>query len=575
MKIISQFLKYLKPYWWKEVVIFLLIMIETISSLAFPYIMKIIIDEAFPQKDYTLLIQMVLLMVIISSLGLGFSFFSGYLYTWVSNRIMVSMRDDLFQHLIKLPMSFFDQHRIGDIVHRLNSEVDNIQIFITSSALRLVNSCLTISGLTIALCWLNYRLFLISLFLPALVAICVKFFQPRIRRITEHVQFKGAEILDFLIDRFEKVKQVQIYNGSDHEARSLGEKLEDLCGLNMDRAVNHLSMRSISIFIMSLTPILIFGLAGPDVMDGVMSLGALLAFVNYLYRIFDPFRELNRLYLDLVRAYVSMQRVFEFMCFSHTPSGDTVVSKNLCSISFRNVSFGYSERAVLQNFTFEFQRGKNYALVGASGCGKSTVIDLLCQFYRLTDGKILIGDIDSKLIDTSSLRDRIGLVTQSNQLFDTTILNNIRYGQFNSTDEDVNQAVNLSGLRGHGIDSEADLEKKAVVLSGGQKQRVAIARAIHKDADILILDEATSALDSDQEREILENLCQLYCDKMIIFISHRLSAVKYADEIVCVKGGCVVEHGHHDDLVRKRGFYWRLFKEQLETERSDYRLLQA
>jgi ABC-type multidrug transport system fused ATPase/permease subunit len=214
------------------------------------------------------------------------------------------------------------------------------------------------------------------------------------------------------------------------------------------------------------------------------------------------------------------------------------------------------------------EAGKKYALAGTSGCGKSTLINLLCNFYQAQSGHIYLGNIEIKDYDLHELRSKIALVTQDNQLFHDTIWDNIKYGNFESSDLEIEEASQLTGVSDQlnkiKDGYQAIIGDRGAKLSGGQKQRIAIARAIIKKADIIILDEATSALDSESEKIIFENLCRLYSDKTMILISHRLSAIKDVDEIICMDKGKVVENGKHEELINKRGFYWALFKEQIE-----------
>jgi ABC-type multidrug transport system fused ATPase/permease subunit len=299
-----------------------------------------------------------------------------------------------------------------------------------------------------------------------------------------------------------------------------------------------------------------------------MTVGSLVAFIQYMNRIFDPFRDLMGLYFDAIRASVSMQRIFDLI---EIVPEDTEGEKNIPmrkDIIFQQVQFRYAQLPILQKFSFTFHYGKKYALVGGSGCGKSTLINLLCRFYEPQKGNISIGNMEIAKINIHVLRRSIALVTQDNQLFHESIVENIRYGKLDGTKEEIEISAIQANIADH-IHQLPDefntlIGDRGASLSGGQQQRIAIARAILKDADVIILDEATSALDSDSEKNILEHLCRLYSEKTMIIISHRLSAIRNMDEIVCMDAGGIVESGSHEDLIIKKGFYWRLFKEQIE-----------
>ena len=564
------FLKFLKPYWVHESVVFVLMILGTVSSLAFPYIMKIIIDDVFPNKDYELLIFILLLLLGITVGNIIISFCSNYLFAWIKNRVMLDIRSHLFDHLIQLPLSFYDRNKSGDIVYRMSNEVDRIQSFVTSSALSLVHSLLTLIGLTVALCWLNWQLFLVSIIVIPFLALNIRYFQPKIRDITERGRKKGSEVMSYLIERFETVQLIQVYNAYNYENNRLWSQLNDLLSINMQNVTYSGAMRSISRFLTSLTPAIILGWGGYKVMLGVMSLGALIAFLQYLSRLFAPFRNLNRLYIALIRVSVSMERVFEFLEIDVQKITDRSATSPFSfqrEIAFTNLNFGYNGQPVLQDFSLRLKKEKKYALVGSSGCGKSSLINLLCRFYESDTGVITIDRIPITNIKLYDLREHIGLVAQENQVFHDTIWNNIRYSNLESTPEEINRAIRIAGLNEF-IENAKDgaltlIGDRGNTLSVGQRQRIAIARAILRDSDILILDEATSALDSESESEIIANLQDLYEAKTMIVISHRLSTIQQVDEIICLDEGRVVEQGTHEELMEKKGYYWRLFRKQL------------
>ena len=483
---------------------------------------------------------------------------------------MLDIRSHLFDHLIQLPLSFYDRNKSGDIVYRMSNEVDRIQSFVTSSALSLVHSLLTLIGLTVALCWLNWQLFLVSIIVIPFLALNIRYFQPKIRDITERGRKKGSEVMSYLIERFETVQLIQVYNAYNYENNRLWSQLNDLLSINMQNVTYSGAMRSISRFLTSLTPAIILGWGGYKVMLGVMSLGALIAFLQYLSRLFAPFRNLNRLYIALIRVSVSMERVFEFLEIDVQKITDRSATSPFSfqrEIAFTNLNFGYNGQPVLQDFSLRLKKGKKYALVGSSGCGKSSLVNLLCRFYELNTGVITIDHTPITNIKLYDLREHIGLVTQENQVFHDTIWNNIRYSNLESTPEEINRAIRIAGLNEF-IENAKDgaltlIGDRGNTLSAGQRQRIAIARAILRASDILILDEATSALDSESEGEIIANLQDLYEDKTLIVISHRLSTIQQVDEIICLNEGRVVERGAHEELMEKKGYYWRLFRKQL------------
>ena len=565
-----QFLKYLKPYWKKELLMFFLMVLGSIASLASPYILKIIIDKVFPSKNFHLLIEILLILFSINIARIVISFCSDYLFEWVSNHVMLDMRIDLFNHMIRLPMNFFDKNKTGDMIHRINSEVNTIQSLLTGSILRLINSVLMIIGLCVALCLLNYRLFLISLLTIPFIFLNTLYFQPKIRKIIKKSREKDADILAYLIERLGNVKLIKIYNKFDFENFKLIGKIKGWIDLNLKTVILSSSTKSFSTFFISFTPILIFYWGGGLVMSDILTIGSLVAFIQYLNRLYDPLRDLMSLYIDIVRSSVSMRRIIEFFELSQELSAKKCIRDlSICNaIKFDNICFSYDNNLVLNKLSLEFIVGKTYAIVGTSGCGKSTIINLLCRFYEKESGQIYFDGTELEFFNINNLREKIALITQDNQLFHNTIYENIKYGNEFSTFDEIIESTKITGIYEHIMSIDGKFESivgdNGTKLSGGQKQRIAISRALLKKADVVILDEATSALDSESEKQIFNNLCTIYKSKIMILVSHRLSAIKEVDEIICLDNGRVVEQGPHEILIEAKGFYYSLFKNQIE-----------
>ena len=564
---VMRFARYIKPYWWQSSIVFAFMVVATTSSLAFPYILMILIDEVLPDEDYYLLGILLATLAGIMSLNIISVFISNYLYRWVGNRVVFEMRSELFSHLLRLPLDFFKRNKTGDIAHRLNNDVQIVQGMLSSSVLSLVHSVLTLISLGAMLIWLDAPLFIgMSLLIPCFI-VNLKYFQPKIGKVAEATQHKTSDILGFFIERFDNIKLVQSYNTHRYESDKLGRRQGELFDLEMRRTVLNLSADSIASSIMSLASVVILGWGGYQVIQGEISLGALIAFFQYFMRIFEPLRNLNRLYMDCVRASVSLRRIVEFMDVPAEIDAEPKQAKPFSfknKIAFKGVEFAYNGHLVLRSFDLELEKGKTYALVGASGCGKSTVVDLLCRFYQPQKGEIAIDDTPCRAFGLGNYRDRIGLVSQEAQLFRDSVLENIRYGWLDSPREEVERTAAELEIEDPKDALTTVCDSKAN-LSGGQKQRIAIARAALKKPEIIVLDEATSALDSESEEKLLRRLKGQADAKTIILVSHRLSAVRVADEIVCMDGGKIVEKGTHAELIEKKGHYWELFKTQIEN----------
>jgi len=566
-KVYIKFLKYLKPYWFKEIVLLILMCVTSAGTLASPYILKIIIDDVFPAKDFTLLIKILLILVGINIVRLTVGYISDYLHEWISNRVMLDIRMDLFNKLLKYPMSFFDKEKPGDITHRIYDETNTVQNMLTGSLVRFIRSTLTLIGLIIALSLLNFKLFIISMLVVPFIILNMRYFQPKVHENVEKSREKDADILNYLVERLKNIKLIKNYNRYNYENLNLYEKIRELINYRIKTTKYSSFTQNLSTFFITLSPVIIFGFGGKQVITGAMTLGSLIAFIQYLNRIFRPFRDLMGLYWELVRTSVSMKRIFEYL--------DLPIQKNDGSIKnidfnrivqFENTYFAYNGNYVLKNLNLQIYPGKKYALVGASGCGKSTLINLLCRFYEPQSGAIKIGDKNIDEFDLHSLRQKIALVPQDHELFSDSIKNNLLYSNPDASYEEMLLASKIVGLNEYLKSSDNGFDEpvgdKGNNLSGGQKQRIAIAQGILKNSEVIVLDEATSALDSERERQIFTNIAKLFNNKTVILISHRLSAVKYADEIICLRKGKVVEKGTHKELINLKGVYYELFNQQ-------------
>jgi ABC-type bacteriocin/lantibiotic exporter with double-glycine peptidase domain len=542
--------------------------LSSAGMLVSPYILKVIIDEIIPSKELNYLIQILLILVGINIVRILIDFYSNYLYSWVSNHIMLDIRLELFNRILHFPLSFLDNNKTGDITHRINEEVNAVQGMLTGSLIRFIRNTITIVCLTIALCFLNYKLFVISIVVVPFTIINAKYFQPRIHNLIKKSREKDSDILGFFVEKFNNIKLIKIYNTYKNENEKLNSKGKELIDLNLEVSILSSGTQSITTFLISLSPLIILAWGGQSVIFGTMTIGSLIAFIQYLNRIFGPINDFMYLYWDLVRTSVSMKRIFEFLELPTEPLSyepkNIDLNKN---IVFEDIEFKYEEQIILKNFYLELIQGKIYAIVGTSGCGKSTIINLLCKFYNVEKGSITFGGKQIGDIDPHELRKRIGLISQDNQLFNDSILENIKYGKSVCSKPEIENVIKMVGLEdflgdiNNGVDMV--IGNEGTMISGGQKQRISIARALLRNVDLIILDEATSALDSESECNILKNVINHYKSKTIIIISHRLSAIKHVDEIICLEGGRVVEKGNHEELIELKGVYWNLFSKQI------------
>ena len=566
--VVFQFARFLIPYWFSGFVVLVCLLVSTVGSLAPPYVTKLIIDEILPTKRHSVLGFAIGILLAIILVNLVLTLASDYLYAWAGNRIIRDIRVELYRHIIDLPMTFHNRQNAGDLIFRLNNDVGVIQSVLTSSVLGLVHHALTLIGLVIMLCWLNTELFLLSVVVfPFFVANLV-FFQPKIKRIVESIQQHRSDIMSYVIERFNHVPLIQLTNRSEHETTHFRTLLDRFIGSIMRNVTYSVSMATVSSLLVAVTPLFILGWGGYQVMQGVMTLGALVAFMQYTSRLFGPVRGLHDLNIRLVRGLVSMRRVLEFMHVrTHVDAhGGCKPFAYERAVEFKEVHFCFEGQEVLQGVNLNLIKGKTYALVGASGSGKTTLANLLCGFYSPDRGCIRVDGVPLEEIGLRELRQHVGLVSQRVHLFHDSIWENIRYGACGEDPEEIERVIRNVGL--DRLDLHAEIGDQGVQLSGGQQQRIAMARALLRPVEMLILDEATAALDPVSEEAIIRYVRRSLHGKTLLLISHRFSVVRDVDEIIFLDKGRVVDQGPPDTLLTRKGYLSRFFQGQQERDRS-------
>ncbi len=565
------FIKYIKAYWDKELLLFILIAVSSLGSLTSPYILKIIIDDVFPHKDYGLLTKLLAGLVIIYVVRIVATYFFDYLFTWLSTRVVADIRKDLFRHLLHMPLFFYDKNKVGEIVHKINNEVNIIEGTLTKSVIRLCNNIFLLVGLAILLAYLNWSLFLVSLVVFPFIFLTLRYFTPIVRKSYEKVSEKEGEINNFYTERFNCIRLIKSFNSYTYENQKLEGRIRDIMHAKLSSTVFSSLNRNISSFFIAMGPVIIFGWGGSKVLDGSMTLGALVAFLQYINRLYSPSMDMFYLHDELIRAGVSMKQIKKIFD-SEVEGSINIIGKNTLPIEeleIRDIHFSYDKKKILDGINHTFKKGKSYAIVGASGCGKSTLISILTKFYRHSNGSIVYNNRPVNELNISEWMEYITVVQQHSYILHDSIKENIIYNNQYNSKEEIERIIREVGL----WDIIENMEKgentiigdRGITLSGGQAQRVALARAFLKPSEVIILDEATSALDSISEEKIISLVKNLYREKISIIISHRMSAVKQADEIIVLEKGKIIAKGTHDYLVNNSPYYLRLFENQMDA----------
>lgn len=494
-----------------------------------------------------------------------------YLVSYVSQRSIKDMRDDLYSHLHNLSLSFYSKNKTGDILSRVTNDVQNLESSMINTTVGSIDKVFTLIGGIVYLVYLNYRLtiFLIII-LPFITYVIVKF-NYKLKKVSRRVQIKIADVSDVLQETLSAVRVVKSFGREEYEFERFSTENQANFRAKMKKTQYGAILTPLVEFLaaISFTAILWYG--GYEVMQGRMSASELIAFFTLLLTISEPLRSITKLSKRLQQLFASAERVFEIMDTESELREDDENKIELTDVEgevvYDNVTFAYNRNeVVLKNINLKAEPGEVVALVGHSGAGKTTMVDLIPRFFDPIEGRMRVDGHDLRDVKIDSLRDFIGIVPQETILFSGSLRDNIAYGDLEADQEAIQAAAEAANAHDFimafpdGYDTMVG--ERGVGLSGGQKQRISIARAILKNPKILILDEATSSLDSESEALVQEALEHLMQNRTTFIIAHRLSTIRNADKIVVVEQGEIMEMGSHQELLKKQGKYASLYKGQ-------------
>ena len=567
-------LPYLKPFRWVLLGTLVLVLIYTLLGLAGPYLMGVAIDRFIAGKVPTGLARIALLMLVVYVLNNLFHAVANWVMANVSQRALKQIRRELFEHLQTLSLSFFDRNPAGELMSRLTNDIDAINQAVSQNVTALIASVLSMGGILIAMFVLNAWLALATL-----VVVPVMFwFTQFVARYTR----KGFRELQ---------KQLGLLNSTMEESLSGGKVVmafrRNESAIETFRKHNQAVYKagvyanSYSMLLMPLTNVLgnffvivLAGLGGYLALQGLVSVGIIATFISYGQNFINPLRQIANIYNSIQAALAGAERVFEIIDTPVEIADDPQAAPldNIAgNVRFEDVSFGYQpDTPVIKHMTLEANAGQTVALVGPTGAGKTTIVNLLGRFYDIQGGKISIDGDDIRTFRKADLRRQLGVVLQDTFLFADTVIENIRYGRLSATDEEVIHAAELADadhfIRQLPQGYQTVLTERASNLSQGQRQMLAIARAILADPAILILDEATSSVDTRTEARIQKALLHLMEGRTSFVIAHRLSTIRDADNVIVINNGEIVEQGTHQQLLERHGFYHNLYLSQFKGQ---------
>jgi len=569
-------LGYVRPYWKMFALAVLGMVLTAATEPLFPAVMKPLLDGSFVSRDPDIAFLMPFALVGIFLLRGVLTFISSYALAWVSNRVILDIRRDLFRRLLELPSSFFESRSSGALLSKAAYDVTGVAAAATTVLTVLVRDSLTVVGLLLWLLYLNWKLTLVTLIIVPGVAIAIKLTSKRLRRMsTESLRALG-EVTDVLEEAIECQRVVKVFGGQRYEEARFERANQQLRGYNMRQSIAASLTAPIVQLFAAVALAIIVGIAIDQSSSSQFTVGGFVSFITAMLMLLAPLKHLSDINSPLQKGLASAESVFGLL--DERPEvdmGAIELPRARGDVRFENVTFTYAgaSRPALEQINLSVNAGETVALVGSSGSGKSTLANLLARFYDPTAGRILFDGHDLRDLRLASVRSNIAIVSQSVALFNDTVEANIAYGAMGGASRaEVESAARaahaLEYIREMPNGLDTLIGENGVKLSGGQRQRLAIARALLKNAPLLILDEATSALDSESERHVQDALATLMRGRTTIVIAHRLSTVERADRIVVLSRGRIAEIGSHAELLSRDGLYAKLYRIQFAEDET-------
>lgn len=566
-------LSYLKEHKTKLIIISFSIIVYTLTKLIGPFLMGYIIDNYITIPNVDGLLRWVIILFCVYAISSLAGWFQNYVNADVAAQTVNKIRTDLFNKIETLSLRFFDSTPHGELLSRFTNDIDNIGITLSNSMIELTSNLIQLVGVLIFMLVLNVKLALITLIATPFLAIIVTFLIKRTRRLYGEQQGKLGDLNAYIEEEISGLKVVKAYGLENEVVRRFHEKNKSFKDTAIKAQFTSYLMIPLMNGLSNVTLVLIIVVGSMLTLKGDASIGLIVTFINFARLFFQPINQMSNLYNQLGLAFTGAERVMDILKeepdIKNTPNAKEIDVLN-GYVNMKDVSFSYNdEKTILKRINIEAFKGEKIAIVGPTGSGKTTIINLLNRFYDTKEGEIYFDDLKIKNINFYSLRKRIGIVLQNTILFSGTIKENLLFGKEDATDDEIEIACIKANIHDYiislpkGYDTEITSDSN--VFSKGQKQLLSIARTILSNPDILILDEATSNVDMITEQKLQEAMNTMMEGRTSFVIANRLKTIINSDKIVVIKDGKVVEEGTHKDLLSLKGFYNELYQNQFSS----------
>ena len=571
-----QILALIKKNRFRLIMAMVCMLVESAGVSATAWLMRPVVDSILVNNDVRMLNLVPLVIILVYFMRALSTYWGDYLMNYVGQDIIRRLRDNLYDRIQDLPLSFFHRETTGALMSRIINDVNFVRDMVSSTITGSLRDCFTIIGLIVVLIFQIWYLALFALLVLPAAFFPIVIFGKKVRRTSTGCQEEMADISSFLHETFAGNKIVKAFGMETFEKQRFFEKTRRLFRMEMKETRARIITSPINLFFGGVAAAFIVWYGGWKVLEGAFTAGTFVSFLTALILLYKPVKDLSKFNNAIQRGMAATDRIFDIVERPTEIAEDPhpiEINTQPHRVSFDRVSFKYDDEMVLNDIVLDVKAGDVLALVGMSGGGKTSLVNLIPRFYDVSQGAITIDGLDIRKASIASLRRQIAVVTQEPILFNDTVRNNIAYGRFGASEEDIVAAARAAYaydfIQNFPNKFDTNIGELGARLSGGEKQRICIARALLKDAPILILDEATSALDTESEKLVQKALENLMQGRTTFVIAHRLSTISNADRIIVLVGGRMTEEGSHEELMDRQGDYFKLYQMQFSDATMD------